>query len=176
MGRSSLIEYGIASEGSDIRAHVTIPGRQIVVFRTADMKALVEANNWPRVGASQPGVNGRTTGIGHLVPITAIEPVCIIRSAACPWHKWSHWMRMDTDEKGRVAVSIVKAAIRANKFPFWVCACGVGVDLDIRGTDIYVNTDRKIQVKHDGKAYPKELGGSGNLFIQTHECNPRRKY
>lgn len=76
-----------------------------------------------------------------------------------------------------MAVVCVRAAIVANKFPLWVCGKVNGdKELDIRGTDIIVSARRHIQVKYNAPAYLQEEGGTGNLFVQTHECNPLKIY
>ena len=43
-------------------------------------------------------------------------------------------------------------------------------------TDLLVTASLRIQVKCDYRGGPRELGGSGNLFLQTHECNPLRRH
>jgi hypothetical protein len=50
-----------------------------------------------------------------------------------------------------------------------------GRGLQIEGMDIIVNCKVKIQVKCDFTGGRKPLG-SGNLFLQTAECNPLRNY
>jgi len=166
-----LCKYGIAEEQSDIRAHVSFPGQQITVFKTADMLSLVETKTFSERTAGQPGVDG-ITARGFIVPIVAIEPKYILTSSRFPWLDYDH-ASMDLAERGKAAVAAVRAAIRANRFPLWVC--GIVNDdreLDIQGMDILVNAKRRIQVKYDWGAYPKDRGGTGNLFIQTAERNP----
>jgi hypothetical protein len=167
----NLHEYGIAQEQSDIRAHVSLPGRRITVYRTADMVALLAANEYTEKPGHQPGVDHETAK-GRLVPLDDIQPQYVLRSDKFPWGRWNH-DRMGCKEKGDMAVTCVKAAIVANLFPLWVCGRVNGDrELDIQGTDIIVSAKRKIQVKYDYGAYPKQDGGTGNLYIQTHECNP----
>jgi len=167
----SLHKYGIEEEQSDIRAHVSLPGRRVTIYRTADMVKLVTNGSYREGTATQPGV-GHTTGKGWLVPFGDIQPRYVLKSEAFPWGKWDH-TKMDCGQKGDMAVVCVKAAILANKFPLWVCGHVNGdKELDILGTDIIVCARRHIQVKYDHLAYPRLEGGSGNLFVQTHECNP----
>lgn len=169
-----MIKYGIDEEESDIRAHVSLPGKCITVFRTADMRALLERNSYPTRMAGQKGVDGFTSK-GHVVPITDVNPKYILTSKFYQWDKWDH-DAMSCGEKGDMAVDCVRAAIIANKFPLWVCGIvNDQVEIDIEGTDILVSSRRRIQVKYDWLAYPKP-GGSGKLYIQTHECNPLRLY
>lgn len=166
-----LVRYGIEEEQSDIRAHVSLPGRRITVFRTADMVALIREREHEERTASQPGVDFATAK-GFCVPLDAIRHKHVVTSDSFPWDNWTH-SEMDCGEKGIMAVICVKAAILANKFPLWVCGIvNEDKEMDIQGTDMIVTANRRIQVKYDAPAYPKSLGGTGNLFIQTHECNP----
>lgn len=172
----NLVDYGIADEQSDIRAHVTIPGRQIVVFKTADMQTLITQKKYPERKATQPGVKGLVTGVGVVVPIIDIESYCILKSSIFPWDKYNY-KAMSIVECGNAAVTVVKAAIRANRFPLWVCGIvTTDKEIDIQGTDIIVKATRRIQTKHDWGAYSREDGGTGNVFIQTKECNPLKLY
>jgi len=166
-----LHEYGIADEQSDIRAHVSLPGRRVTVYSTDDMVTLTDSNDYRSATATQPGVDFDTAK-GVLVPIADIHPRYVLLSDSFPWDKWIHG-EMGCKAKGDFAVLCVRAAIVANRFPLWVC--GVVTEdreIDIQGTDIVVAASRRIQVKYDAPSYPRENGGSGNLFIQTHECNP----
>jgi len=164
-------KYGIDEEQSDIRAHVSLPGRRLTVYRTADMVALIAGNKYRRKIATQPGVEF-PTALGWLVPLNDIQPQFVITSGVFPWDKWDH-ATMNCGQKGDMAVVCVKAAILANKFPLWVCGHVNGdKELDIQGTDIIVSARRRIQVKYDAPAYPTKDGGTGNLYVQTHECNP----
>ena len=167
-----LHEYGIADEQSDIRAHVCFPGRHVIVFRTQDMVALVEAKEYPHKPAYQPGVDGRTA-MGYCVPLGDVSPIYVLRSSAEFWAYYDYG-KMSLAEKGDAAVDVVAAAIKANRFPLWVCGIVTSdKDLDISGTDITVRATRCIQVKCDEKAWD---GGTGNLYIQTHERNPLKIY
>jgi hypothetical protein len=48
--------------------------------------------------------------------------------------------------------------------------------MQFEGLDIVVATRVRIQVKLDFRGGERELGGTGNLFLQTAECNPTRSY
>lgn len=166
-----MFKYGIEEEQSDIRAHVSLPGRLVTVYRTADMVDLICTKSYRQKTATQPGVEF-PTALGWLVPIEDILPQYVMRSESFPWERWDH-EAMDCSQKGEMAVKCVRAAILANKFPMWVCGHVNGdKELDIKGTDIIVSAKRRIQVKYDAPAYPRSEGGTGNLFIQSHECNP----
>ena len=77
---------------------------------------------------------------------------------------------MTTGEKGRRAVELVANMLEAGKVPLEVKPQEVkDKALQIKGTDITVTSDTKIQVKCD---YNSGHKGTGNLFLQVEECNP----
>ena len=120
-------------------------------------------------------IGGTGIGLGYVVPIVDVEPKAILRSDVCPWHRYTSEMTLA--ERGAAAVCVVKAAIRSNRFPLWVCDIVTSDhELDINGTDIIVNAKRRIQVKCDWRACTRNDGGTGNLFVQTHERNPLKIY
>lgn len=168
-----LYKYGIEEEKSDIRAHVCLPGRCVTVYRTADMVSLLARKAYPTAFAKQPGVDF-ATGFGWKVPIADIEPKYILTSPIYRWDQWDH-DAMGPGAKGDMAVACVRDFIVSNKFPLWVCGVvNSDKELDIKGTDIVVSANRRIQVKYDWRACSKASHpmGTGNLFIQSHECNP----
>lgn len=164
-------KYGIYEERSDIRAHVSLPGKRITVFKTSDMVALLGCRKYRQIMGYQPGIE-YPTAKGFIVPLEDISPQYVLESRKFPWHEYDE-SKLDCEAKGQMAVACVISAIKANRFPLWVSGRINGnKELDIEGTDVIVTASRHIQVKYDGLAYPVSQGGSGNLFIQTHECNP----
>ncbi len=174
---AELVEYGINEEESDIRAHVSILGKQVIVFKTQEVRGLISEHKYRTSQATQPGVNGLITAEGLLVPISDITGRYVLRSADCPWPDNEAYQNMTLVQKGDWAVKVVRASIVHNKFPLWVAGVEViDKEIDIRGMDIIISARRRIQVKHDWGAYDRKHGGTGNVFIQTKECNPRRLY
>ena len=83
----------------------------------------------------------------------------------------------DTSIKGQWAVDIVKHSLKLGMVPFKFKVDEItDKDLQIKGKDIIAVNSFSIQVKCDWSAGPKEKGGTGNLYIQTHECNPHGKH
>ena len=171
---NGLYEYGIFQEDSHFRAHVAPKARIIYTFITKDIIQNLKQNTYPKKPAKQDGVN-YATAEGYIVPcdLNFIRPVF--------WHStdwWSVFNESDsTTEKGLKAVNVVKMLMRTGRFPFWVIPEIVGdVKMDISGTDIIVSGIWKTQVKCDFPAGPKEKKCTGNLFIQTHELNPLKRY
>ena len=82
-----------------------------------------------------------------------------------------------TNVKGLQALRIVKEMLRRGLIPISMGVTVVSdMEMQIAGTDIIVTAHARIQVKCDYMAGPESLGGSGNLYLQTHECNPFRKH
>lgn len=169
-----LFEYGIHTEGSDIRAHVSVVHRSIFVFPTmAGVQAIEKHKSKLRTAyASQNGVSG-ITAEGWLVP-----PELIGGIRKLPYHNWPGWdffdKKMSTSEKGKKAVSCVLSAMQIGRFPFWIHATEDDrASVQIKGTDILVFCKKRVQVKCDYDAGPKPEG-SGYLFLQKSERNPLR--
>jgi hypothetical protein len=82
-----------------------------------------------------------------------------------------------TTEKGTRAMHLVAAMIRDALFPFPLDPTIItDTNMQFEGLDIVVATRVRIQVKLDFRGGERELGGTGNLFLQTAECNPTRSY
>ena len=168
-----LVEYGIRTERSDIRAHVSVVNRAVYVFKTQDgLSAITESAREER-WASQPGVSGPTAK-GWLVPVEAIRDIRTLRFQS--WEGWGDFQpTLSTSLKGQLAVDCVIATMRLGRFPLWFDALE---DKDERiqqqGTDILVFCRKKIQVKCDYYGGTKPLG-TGNLFFQSHERNPLKR-
>lgn len=173
----ALIEHGIQTERADIRCHVAPGTRLIFVFRTAPLLAL-DLTKYPEGWAGQPGVEYRTAK-GYKVPIGDIPDLRTIRTRKTPW-----WEAFDEaqlpQEKGRLAVSIATRLLRAGLFPLWHGYAQDSQRLEVQknGTDILLYGMWRIQVKCDFWAGPKGAygRGTGNLFLQTAELNPLKRY
>lgn len=173
----NLFEHGIQTEDSDFRVHICFETKQAYIFPTTSavgaMKGyrIVEAFQW---------VNGRkaVTSRGHIVPPGAIPgckwvaiPADIILGAAMPSRSSS-----DTSQKGRAAESITQAMLSRGLLPLpQLTEIVSSEDLQISGLDIMLKPV-KIQVKCDYRGGHKEFGGTGNLYLETHERNPHKKY
>jgi len=167
---SELFEYGILTEKSDIRAHVSVVNRSIYAFRTADGVAAIKRHSPALKTATQPGVEG-ITGQGWVVSVSQISNLKHICGS-----RWPHWDEfkesMSTSAKGALAVKCVCDCMAAGKFPFWVSAAeDRRTSIQIKGTDIVVFCKTMVQVKCDWRCGPPP--GTGNLFLQKAERNPR---
>jgi len=171
-----LFEHGILNERADIRAHVGVTAKMVFVFKTRD--GVEAAKGAEERFAWQPGVNDGPTANGWVVPI---ESIIGLRTIRIPnWPAWAMFLGNENDpvEKGKIAVSIVLDLMKRAGFPFWVDAAeSKDVNIQKHGTDIFVGFKKMVQVKCDWTAGPKSIRGcSGNLYLQTAERNPLRRY
>ena len=171
---STLFEYGIQTEASDIRAHVSVVNRMIYVFPTRHGVDAVFRVPREERDATQPGVNGPTAR-GWLVPVDDVKDIRRLKYAS--WEGWIEFRDdLSTSRKGQLAVQCVIAAMKRGRFPFWLDATeDERHNVQILGTDILVFCRKKVQVKCDYYAGDKPFG-TGHLFFQRAECNPLRRY
>lgn len=170
---SELFEYGIMTEQSDIRAHVSVVHQTIYVFQTQAGRDAIITYKPPLRTSTQPGANG-ITATGWPVELAWIKD---LRQIHFPdWKWWNHLNAngglMLPDRKGAAAVQCVIAAMKLGRFPFWVDASEDDrLNVQIKGQDIVVFCRKKVQVKCDWRSGPKPLG-TGNLYLQKAERNP----
>jgi len=176
MGNSQLVEYGIIQEESDYRAHVCPTSGKIYIFPTARMLDLVLKKQYE----SRPVYTGSIlTARGYLVPVTDIDDFTKTYTPSTGlWNMFGLDEKQSTSVKGQKAVDMVCALIRRGilQLPY-VAEETDNFDLQVKGVDIYLNLKIHIQVKCDFNGGKSKNGrGTGNLFIQTHECNPHGQY
>lgn len=167
-----LFEYGIQTENSDIRAHVSVVNKTIYVFPTRrGVEAIAERPRAERY-ASQRDVTGPTAK-GWLVPVGDIRDLRRIRFPT--WEGWCQFApTLSTAQKGALALACVVAAMKRVGFPFWLDAAeDERENMQVAGTDLVVFCRKKVQVKCDYYGGDKPAG-TGNVFLQRAERNPRR--
>jgi len=167
---SSLVQYGIYEEDKDIiRCHVSIKTKRVYVFSVGDVRSL-DIAKYKEVGASQSGIK---TALGRLIPPSDILNIfeCMIPET---WIKKAEQYALSTTSiKGQIAVSITKELLKLGRIRLPLTISEVtDQQMQISGTDILILATIKMQVKCDWNAGHRNMGGTGNLFIQTHECNP----
>jgi len=172
IGNTQLIEYGIRTEQSDYRAHVCFKVKHVYLFETKRGVEVIDNNNYKVVGVWTKGIK---TAEGHAVPLGDLEH----KSVKIP-EELAGNDPGDTQDlyakgrKGRAATDIVCGMLTKGIIPLPHIAKEVcEKDLQLSGCDIItISQELRIQVKCDYKGGDKHLGGSGNLFLQTKECNP----
>ena len=97
-----LFEYGIQTETSDIRAHVSVVNSTIYVFPTSNGVAAIKREHPILRPAFQDGVDG-ATAIGWLVKTDWIEDLRRVKFFS--WEGWKEFNKeLPTDQKGALAV------------------------------------------------------------------------
>lgn len=173
----NLVEHGIQTEDSDFRIHVCFMTGRVYTFPT---KKAVNIMREYRVVSAYQWVNRRkaVTSRGYIVPPGAIPgckwmmiPPDILQNANVPPPQSD-----DTSRKGRAAEFIAQAMLGRGLLPLpQLTEITSNKDLQISGLDILLKPV-KIQVKCDFRGGHKEAGGTGNLYLETHERNPHKKY
>lgn len=171
-----LYPYGIQTEQSDIRAHVAVLAKRILVFKTADVNELIKRKYYRTALAFQDGIS-QPTAQGCLVSIGDIPDIRILYFRSYNWDTFP-LRTANTSARGKAAVEVVCELLRRGRFPLWLEAEEeADTDIQIKGTDIIVTAQKRIQVKCDYCAGKKSwaVGCTGNLFIQTAEINPLKR-
>ncbi len=140
-------------------------------YKTEFMKELLSKNHFSLMPAYQDSIK---TAEGFLVPYNNE----IITSIFLPQIKKEYLNFIDdTSIKGNRAIKIVAHALKRGMvaFPFNISEV-YEKELQLQGKDIIAISSFQIQVKCDWFAGPKEKGGTGNIYVQIRECNPKKKH
>lgn len=183
-GATSLVDYGIQTEESDLRVHVCVNAARAYVYPTRYGIEAIRSGKYPLKGAAQPGVN-YDTAAGYLVPPHEIYGCLPVRIEWALQQVGDFSYSLSTSEKGNKAVQVVSLLLSKGFFPMWAAPDVVNdLDLQFKGTDILVRQTVRIQVKcdYEGGAPrrlpwgPKGTNVTGNLYLQVAESNPLRHY
>jgi hypothetical protein len=171
-GNTALVQYGIQTEDSDMRVHISAVSRRAYVYLTKSGLDAIQSGNFRKVAVYTKYIK---TAEGYLVPPDKI-PGCY--SVNIPDEDWIEINNLEsTSEKGRKAVEITKRLLKRKLISVPVSIAEITDEvMQVKGTDIYVSARVQIQVKCDFSAGHKEYGGTGNLFLQISECNPFKRY
>lgn len=178
-GNTKLVEYGIQNEQSDLRAHVGVLAGKVYVYSTVKGLAtlrdgLAKGLYQPRAAYTEVGHRGGAklqTATGYAVPVGHIRHVAV---EAADIIKAQGFIETDsTTAKGAKAQNVVEYLLRRGLFPLPVAAEIVqSIDMQRQGLDLVVRGTWRIQVKCDWRAGTGAPGCTGNLYLQTAECNP----
>lgn len=169
-GNTELVEHGIQTEDSDYRIHVSFSVGKAYLFPTAAGRDAVEAELGEPFAVSQPGTN-IVTGKGRKVDwnlIEGCEQIEIPRS----WLRKIKCRKSESPSvKGRKAVKIAQGLLLRGKVPLPIASRQIKAKhIQVKGRDLIVTSRWTIEVKCDW------WGGRYGLALQTHECNPLRRY
>jgi hypothetical protein len=174
LGNTTLVEYGVQTEQSDLRAHVCVLAKKVYVYRTEAGAAIAKERKLRGMPPKNVVTHNIITAQGYPVGIPFIPGVLSV-DIPPEWLRDVNFQPTDsTSAKGMKAVSIVSRLIHAGQLPHlsFQVREATGKALQVSGTDIEVPAlNTKVQVKCDWR------GGvgddcTGNLFLQIAECNP----
>jgi len=174
-GNKQLIKYGIEEwvETVDMMFHVSVVTKRVFSYEPGKALQTILAGDFQQVIVRTGNV---ITARGYLVPPSAIEgwgtviPVRIFHEADFKQYD-------NTTVKGKKAEQVVREMLRGGQLSLNLSVIIVtDEELQLDGLDLIPKQALNMQGKCDWKAGPRELGGTGNLFIQTDECNPLKLY
>lgn len=176
IGNTTLFEHGIHTEKSDLRAHVCVSAGKVYVFPTVAVSQFVQSLNPVERRQMQRSTwtRGIETAKGYILPVSKI-PQLIEVNAKWAISKVEFHPNMSTTEKGNRAVAVVQKLLRVGWFPLPINPEIVrDVSMQHSGFDVIVTANHRIEVKCDYNG--GSPNGTGNLYLQTHECNPWRQW
>ena len=166
-----LFEHGIMQDESDYRIHVGFRVGAIYVFPTESGKAAVRSGKYPVKYAGQQGTSLTTSQAiipswRELRGVKEIKiPDGLLQAANCKKSE-------STSIKGKKAVMIVQAMHQMGLIPIRFTITEIKSEsMQIKGVDM-ATKPITLQVKCDFECGDKSKGGTGNLYLETHECNP----
>jgi hypothetical protein len=179
---SCLKEYGIQTEDSDYRVHVSFDTRSVFMFPTKAGRRAVEDYESKRIKpvlATDPAVrDGQPTARGFKVFWKHIDECQRIPIPDHIFYKHSCSLHDRTSVKGAAAAQIAMEMVNAGLIRLPMMACEVfDLGAQMRGQDMIVTRGASIQIKCDwfaGHEYPD--GSIRGLYLQTHERNPLKQY
>ena len=151
LGNTELVESGVQTYKCDWMIHICPGNRTAYVYFRENGVAIMKG--YPHRPAYQSGIK---TAMGHCVPPSAIFG---LRKYTIPDSLIPAEWASDESDAGRQAFAIAQAMFGGDE--------ETGLKEQHDGIDLGEN----IQVKADTPVYR-----TGNLYLQTHECNPFRKY
>lgn len=174
IGNTTLVDYGIQNEQSDVRIHIGVYARQAYVFKTRAGYNSIDSVRHRRVSVN---TNGITTAIGYLVPPRDINGCQIVPIPSNIFDRFGIARFPEKgyeSEKGATATYIASEMLKAGLIPLRLHITEIDdKKMQIMGVDIMIAANIKIQVKCDYRAgngqHPR---CTGNLFLQVQECNP----
>lgn len=173
LGNTQLVAYGIQTEKSDLRVHVSVVARRIYVFKTSDGVRALSSTDCVK----QVRTGNFITANGKPVPLNSIQGCATIEIPSDIFALAKFLEDDTTSGKGNKAVFVVKEMLKRGLIPITATPEEItDRDLQIQGTDIIITARARIQVKCDWRAGHREFGGTGNLFLQISECNPHKMH
>ena len=173
LGNTSLVDYGIQDEQSDVRIHVGVYSQEVYVYKTQDGRDSIDPIKHRKVPVWTGNIQ---TATGYVVPLDDIKDCQVLpvpddifdRSGIAQYPEKGY-----QGEKGKAATYIASEMLKTGLIPLSLRITEVDdKKMQILGEDIRVKANIKIQVKCDYRAGNGHPRCTGNLFLQTQECNP----
>jgi len=173
LGNTKLVEHGIQTEHSDIRAHVAVIAKTVYMFKTENGVKAINKGQYKRVPVKTGEI---VTAEGYLVPPGDIEGIELHRIPddilkEIDFRPWDNPSTL-----GRKAERTIKIMI--NRKLILIPSEYIEIDeedMQMGGSDGILQP-QEIEVKCDYRGGHREYGGTGNLFLQVSECNPLKQH
>lgn len=173
---AELYEYGITTEQSDYRAHVCFQEGCVYVYPTQEGREVCKSGSYPVVAAKQSGVS-YATACGFLVPPEDIKNCQRIQLSPSWVRNLTRCVNRDSDTttKGYWACRVFQKLLEEGRVAFVQKSVEITDHKgQIAGGDVRVKAaEYVVQVKCD---WDGGVNGTGNLFLQTHESNPKKRH
>jgi len=174
IANTRLVDYGIQSCESEYTVHVCPKSGKVYVFRTqigqelARTHLYLEKSVWTKL----PGNKRCETAKGYPVPWNHFAGIRFYDIPDDLLRTHGKLEKASTSQKGGWAEQVFQKMCEHGLIDHDTTSATVDdLDRQIRGIDVEVQAPT-YQVKYDGPGGHKEFGGTGNLFLQTQECNP----
>jgi hypothetical protein len=169
----NLVEYGIWSEKSHYRVHVSASEKVAFIFETEEARELIRNGRYRKTSAF---INQQKSAEGVLLPVTHLTSCSSIDIGIMDWIHSGFFKAKTTKQKGDAAEELVADLFEKGKF-------GFGQEVtryywedkveQLQGVDMTVWEGEwgwNIEVKFDKSCGTEQKKGStGNFFIQTAE-------
>jgi hypothetical protein len=173
-----LVEYGIQTEKTDYRLHICFGTETAYLYPTVDGANIVKSGRYKQRIAKQQGTD-IVTAVGYAVPWDDIPNIQRIEIPPLVMKYAKVKPSDNTTDKGEWAVKTANILLKRGLFRIEMGSEVIGdKKMQIEGTDLIISASFRIQVKCDwnGGKSSDEKTGTGNLFLQTAECNPFKRH
>lgn len=166
-----MYEYGINNVTADYMIHVCTNVGKVYIYETDRGREAIDSGEFPRRTVRDKF--GRKTAYGNIVPVDSIPGMSTI-DIPKPINRLLGPKKGDSkSEMGNKAARIAAVIIHRETLHGATSASHVpvGDPRQMQGIDLVTDNGITYEVKLDKPGGEKGLGGTGNLFLQTHERN-----
>lgn len=187
IGNTKLVEHGIQTESSTLRAHVGVEAGIVYVFSTKNALRVISSKTYKRRPVKSE-VEGQQiiTATGYAVPVLDLSPRQVYARDIINSVGFVNGGYLSSSDKGRKAQLVVEGLLKSGRFPLPVSPAIVSdANLQRDGYDLIVSGEWRVEVKCDWRAgvvnnvfhAPADRERltqvlTGNVYLQIAECNP----